>query len=123
MTDDEIISEVVGKRAIDDSFSSDDDEESDSQSSVSDTKACKTFDIALKWLESQCDTNPVHLLLVKKWRYCSYEPSEEPRTEYNNILLYKNSEKCLHNIISCSYTQVTLISPTDMCRILLELCL
>ena len=54
MTDDEIITEVIGERLIDDSFSSgdDDDKKSDSQSSVSDTKAF--------------DTNPVHLLLVKK---------------------------------------------------------
>ena len=68
MADDEIISGVVGERSINDSFSCDDDEESDSQSSMSDTQACKAFDVALKWLESRHDKNPVHLLLVKKWR-------------------------------------------------------
>ena len=52
MTDNEIISVVIGERPIDDFFFNDDDEESDSQSSASDTKACEAFNVVLKWLKS-----------------------------------------------------------------------
>ena len=31
-------------------------------------QACEAFNTALKWLEAQTDIDPVHLLLVKKWR-------------------------------------------------------
>ena len=64
MTDKEIVSKINGETTID--SSSEDDELY--SSSVSNSKACEAFNMALKWLEAQTDINPVHLLLVKKWR-------------------------------------------------------
>ena len=64
MTGNEIVSEINGETTID---SSSEDDELDS-SSVSNSKACEAFNTALKWLEAQTDIDPVHLLLVKKWR-------------------------------------------------------
>ena len=64
ITDNEILSEINGETTID-SLSEDDKLD---LSSVLNSKACEAFNTALKWLEAQTDIDPVHLLLVKKWR-------------------------------------------------------
>ena len=67
LTDDEIVSEVLDKRDVE----SEEEEESDEheyESKVSHSQACEAFDIALRWLETLPNINPLHLLLVENWR-------------------------------------------------------
>ena len=65
MSDTEIIAEVTRDDI-------DSDPESDVeivlQPSVTHTQAFDAFQTALDWLEAQSDTDPSHLLLVRKWR-------------------------------------------------------
>ena len=65
MTDDDIVAAVLDTPTERDSES---DNEAETQCPVSHAEACSAFETALKWLEIQADTDPVHLLLVKKWR-------------------------------------------------------
>ena len=68
MTDAEIASEVLGEGC--DSEISDNESNDDLQRerSVTPSQAFEAFGTALEWLESQADTDPLHLLLVKKWK-------------------------------------------------------
>ena len=63
MTDIEIVHEVSNTTNPEESPSEDEVEDL-----VSDEQACDALDISLRWLESQGNIDPVHLLLVKKWR-------------------------------------------------------
>ena len=67
MTDDEIITEVMRENASD-TDEEDDIEESSPSDSPSPAVACESFENVLKWLECRADTDPYHLLLVRKWR-------------------------------------------------------
>ncbi len=67
VTDTEIIQEVSNITHPDES-SSEDEALIEDQNSVSDAQACDALDISLRCLESQEEVDPVHLLLVKKWR-------------------------------------------------------
>ncbi len=67
MTDTEIIQEVSNITHPEES-SSEDEALIEDQNSVSDAQACDALDISLRWLESQEEVDPVHLLLVKNWR-------------------------------------------------------
>ena len=65
MSDTEIIAEVT-RDNIDSDLES--DVETVLQPSVIHTQAFDAFQTALNWLEAQSDTDPSHLLLVRKWR-------------------------------------------------------
>ena len=65
MTDAEIVADVTGER---DNTDPESDDEMEPQHSVSHAQAFDAFEIALRWLEGQSDTDPFHLLLVRKWR-------------------------------------------------------
>ena len=65
MSDQEIVETIVLDREDSDS---DNEEPSPPSKSVTYTQACAAFECALEWLESQGDTDPAHLMLVKNWR-------------------------------------------------------
>ena len=65
MTDSETVAEVTGGG---DSLDPESDDEMEPQPTVSHAQAFDAFKMALKWLEGQSDTDPFHLLLVRKWR-------------------------------------------------------
>ena len=70
------------------------------------------FECALRWLESQGDTDPAHLLLVKKWRDLAANRRGEAKKQTTNtvhkhrmvhadkhsIFLYKNLQKEVYSI-------------------------
>ena len=100
MTDNEIVSEINGETTID---SSSEDDELDS-SSVSNSKACEAFNTALKWLEAQTDIDPVHLLLVKKWRDIAARKRGE-NLKQNTISSYFIKQRMLNkytSIVHCT---------------------
>ena len=64
--DDEIVAIV---RSNEDNSDTESDSDTESQPPVSPhAEAFNAFSAALKWLESQKDIEPAHLLLVKQWR-------------------------------------------------------
>ena len=65
LTDSEIVAEVTRGG---DSLDPESDDEVEPQPTVSHAQAFDAFETALKWLEGQSDTDPFHLLLVRKWR-------------------------------------------------------
>ena len=65
LTDSEIVAEVTRGG---DSLDPESDDEVEPQPTVSHAQAFHAFETALKWLEGQSDTDPFHLLLVRKWR-------------------------------------------------------
>ena len=67
LTDSEIVAQVTGDVSRD-NLDSEPEEETEPQPSVSHAEAFEAFETALKWLEGQSDTDPHHLMLVRKWR-------------------------------------------------------
>ena len=68
MSDQEIIETVMQEREDSDL----EDEDPSPPPTVTHFQACEAFECALQWLESQGDTDPAHLMLVKKLaRSCS----------------------------------------------------
>ena len=65
LSDDEIVAMI---RSNEDDSGAESGSDIESQPSVSHAEACNAFSTALKWLESQGDIEPAHLLLVKQWR-------------------------------------------------------
>jgi hypothetical protein len=70
MTDDEIVACVSEQNNFSTVSESDEDiEDSHPESlTMSHTVACESLDNVLKWLECRPDTDPYHILLVRKWR-------------------------------------------------------
>ena len=97
------MSEINGETTID---SSSEDDELDS-SSVSNSKACEAFNTALKWLEAQTDIDPVHLLLVKKWRDIAARKWGE-NLKQNTISSYFIKQWMLNKYTSIVYCTVLL---------------
>ncbi len=60
----EIVEDVLQER--EESESKNEDEAS--SNSVTPSQACAAFHTPLKWLESNGNTHPAHLMLVKSWR-------------------------------------------------------
>ena len=66
LEDDEIVASINNTDAANNSDSESSDGEPSEQ--VTHSQAFEAFDIALKWLESLGNTDPAHLLMVRKWR-------------------------------------------------------
>ena len=64
MSDQEIVDTVTADGDCSDS----DNDEQDPPPQRTHAQAYDAFECALEWLEAQGDTDPVHLMLVKKWR-------------------------------------------------------
>ena len=90
MTHAEIIHEVLGGTALVDS-DSEDEAHVEVQSSVSHAQASYAFNTALRWLESQCNVDPVHLLLVKKWRDTAAQKRGENLKQSNLLSYFKSN--------------------------------
>ncbi len=64
MNDEEIVEDVLQEREESES----ENEDEASSNAVISSQACAAFDTAMEWLESEGNTHPAHLMLVKSWR-------------------------------------------------------
>ena len=65
MTDSEIVADILSQPENQDC---DTDDETEIQPLITDGEACTAFETGLKWLEAQEGTDPISLLLIKRWR-------------------------------------------------------
>ena len=66
LSDDEIISEVLGHADIESEESSENDENTPAQHLVSSKDALEAFDICMRWMEQQEETTPQQVMLFQK---------------------------------------------------------
>ena len=108
LTDSEIVAEVTRGG---DSLDPESDDEVEPQPTVSHAQAFDAFETALKWLEGQSDTDPFHLLLVRKWRdiYCCPEKSADLETNHSSFLfsLTRLINVSLYHTCICFYALCT----------------
>ncbi len=78
MSDQDIIETVMMNPEDSDS---EDDDPSPPTKPVTHAQACDAFQCAFEWLEQQGDTDPAHLMLVKKWRDRAAQCCEKSRKQ------------------------------------------